>query len=204
MPTAFGQAIKPFEPTILPLRPASEFNPGEIIPPSARYLSDLSAIEAYLIAMDGAPPRWDSIVAPGGPGVEEALRKLNEKRDRVRKTRRLIKQRLAFIASGRLLSYDETQRGFPVSLIEEPLQTSWGKVTIKTYPHPLFLVAAPPEAALDNLRKRVEAGEVVEIRLIIVGRLRSMTYGMMENQPALRSVTPRIYSDEIHLFFASD
>src|SRR3990172_5479396 len=83
MTTAFSQPISPSEPAILTLRPAALFVPDQIIPKDVRYLPDTQAMEAYLVAMDGAPPPWEALAGPEGIGDEEGLAKLNARRDQV-------------------------------------------------------------------------------------------------------------------------
>ena len=202
--SAFSQPIEPSEPAILPLRPAAEFIPNQVIPSSVRYLSDGKAVESYLIAMDGAPPRWEAIAGPEGVGEEEALMKLNTKRDRVRKTRRLVKQRLAFLWSGKLLDYKEARGGFTLSIGPERFNTSWGEVFIRPDVMPLFLIAVPPADLKEDLQSRLKSGEAVEVHLLMQGRLKTIIYGFSHEHRGVGAVIPRIVVDDIQFFLVSD
>jgi hypothetical protein len=203
-PTAFGQGIPFSEPAVLPLRPASEFVPDRILPKEVRFLPDAQALESYLVAMDGAPPPWDTLAGPQGVGDEEALSKLNTKRDTVRSTRRLIKQRIAFLWSGKLYDYDEAHKGFVLSIGPETFNTAWGEVTFRAERFPPSLIALPPNDLAESLRRKVQAGETVPVRILMFGRLSSILYGFSHEHRGVGSVIPRVSLDEIQVFRLTD
>jgi hypothetical protein len=205
---AFSQTITLAEPAIHPLLPKEEFVLKQVIPPSARYLSDSSAIESYLIAMDGAPPRLDSLTTPEGVLIPDALVKLNKKRDRVRQTRRLIKQRLAFLWTRKLMEYNEEHEGFKLDVGPERYRTSWGEVFVRPERPPAFFIAVPSGPQKAELVSKVNAGVPVEVRILMLGQLKTIVYSF-SNEPGMTEdpipqLSVRINVDEIQYFLASD
>lgn len=79
--------------TILPAKIAS------ILPPDTHMLIERSAIEAFLVALEGAPPDWPTVYGHGhhDPGHDERLFNLNRERDTAREGNPVLNRRVAFV-----------------------------------------------------------------------------------------------------------
>jgi hypothetical protein len=206
--TVISQVMELSGPAIHPLLTEEEFVPKQVIPPSTRSLSDASAVESYLIAMDGAPPRLDSLTTSEGVLIPDALAKLNTKRDQVRQTRRLFKQRLAFLWTGKLLQYNEAYDGFKVEAGPERYRTNWGEVSVHPDRPPALFIAVPSDPQKEELISKVNAGVPVAVRVLMQGRSKTMVYRFSKKPGSVEEAVPqiaiRIDVDEIQYFLASD
>lgn len=116
---------------IAPLRVISEPTLHSIIENGVRPLVTAREQELYLQELDGSPPNWDQLHDEEGEEMGRRLFVFNRERDEVREGHALLTQRIAFVWSGFLRTYQPQHNGFSVAMGPELTQTEWGIVRFK-------------------------------------------------------------------------
>jgi hypothetical protein len=175
------------------------------LPGGARLLHDPVAIEKFLDAMDGSPPKWVDLHGPHGSHQDERLFALNRERDRRRVGREGLTQRITFLWQGALSTYLPDHDGFLVAIGPEMIPTKWGLVRFKAEGLPAELVAVPPPASRDHLLARVAQGENIAVVVAMTGRLvpeESILYDFAHADPGQGMVMPVVRVERIDYFLS--
>ena len=172
------------------------------VSPDTHVLIEASAIEAFLRRLDGEPPDWAALYGHGhhDPGYDERLFNLNRERDAKREGNDALHWRIAFLWSGELSGYDSESGGFSVALGPMFTPTSWGMVRFKY--DDLFgnLVAVPTSSQRENLFQRIERGELIQIEVVMMGRLiseESIIYDFSHEQEGMGVIMPVVRIEEM-------
>ncbi len=202
---------------VAPTTPASgEDSPGERLllfphrqdlqsnlPSGTHLLHDPIAIERFLDAVDGSPPKWVDLHGPHGPHQDERLFALNRERDRLRAGHEALTKRITFLWQGALSTYHPDRGGFLVAIGPEVIPTKWGLVRFKAETLPSELVAVPPPSSRDSLRARVAQGESIIVIVAMTGRLvpeESILYDFAHEDPGQGMVMPVVRVERIDYF----
>lgn len=173
-----------------------------ILPPDTQLLIDRSAIEAFLAALEGAPPDWVTVHGHGhqDPGHDERLFNLNRERDLAREGNPALNRRVAFVWSGELSRFDPETKGYAVSVGPEFNATSWGIVRFKPEDMPGNLRVRPNEALAGRISRRLAAHEKVEVLVVMTGALipsESIIYDFSHDQEGLGLIMPVVRVEQV-------
>lgn len=190
-----GRGIAPLQ--MLPAPPFTAVISNDIL-----FLDDAPSIETFLTGLDGQPPDWTAVYGSGhhDPGHDDRLFALNRERDAGRAGNPSLLRRIAFRWSGELSQFDPETRGFSVALGPVFTSTGWGQVRFKPDDLPGELKVIPPEGALEGLQRELSAGKVVELAVIIIGKLvpeESIVYDFSHDQEGLGLIMPFVRVEEI-------
>ncbi len=176
-----------------------------VLPPGTILLQDSDVIERFLEALDGSPPDWKAIYGPDGDGAMDRLFDVNRQRDRQRDGKPGLKQRVAFVWEGILSGYDRFTGGFRLAIGPKVIPTGWGHVRFKPSGLPSGLVAVPPPGLRERLRKKKAGGRVVDVDLLLTGRLipeESIIYDFAHEEPGQGMIMPVVQIEHVEYFLA--
>jgi hypothetical protein len=189
---------------LTPLRTIPLERLDSILPPGTHLLIERRAIEAFLAALDGAPPNWTVVYGHGhhDSGHDERLFNLNRERDAAREGSPALTQRVAFVWSGELSRFDPEAKGYPVSVGPEFNQTSWGIVRFKPEEAPGNLRVMPNEALAGRINQRLAAHEKVEVFVVMTGALspsESIIYDFSHEEEGRGLIMPVVRVERVDL-----
>ena len=188
---------------IAPLRVISEPTLHSIIENGVRPLVTAREQELYLQELDGSPPNWDQLHDEEGEEMGGRLFVFNRERDEVREGHALLTQRIAFVWSGFLRTYQPQHNGFSVAMGPELTPTEWGIVRFKPIGLPDEMVAVPSPDILPSLQAKLSAGETVEVGILFTGRLvpyESIMYGISHDGSEQGMVLPFVQIEGVEYF----
>jgi len=160
-------------------------------------------IEAFLTALDGAPPDWPSIYRTDGLGHDERLFALNRERDERRRPNERLDQRMTFFWPGEISGFDCTGEGFRIAIGPKSIPTRWGLVRFKPENLPGNLLAIPDAERRESLRSDIGHGKTVEVQVAMTGKLireESIIYDFAHEEPGRGMVMPVVWVEEIRYF----
>ena len=101
-----------------PLRPILPTKLASLLPSDTHVLIDRSAIEEFLVALEGAPPDWATVYGHGhhDPGYDERLFNLNRERDAAREGNPVLNWYVAFVWPGELSQFDPETKSYTVAV----------------------------------------------------------------------------------------
>lgn len=172
------------------------------LPKEVQFLDDALVIERFLESLDGQPPDWSILYGQGhhDPGLDDRLFQLNRERDRRRAGNPALTRRVAFRWSGELSRFDPHTGGFSVAVGPVVTATGWGQVRFKPDDLPGNLQAVPAADSLDRFQRELAAGHVVDISVIVIGRLipeESIIYDFSHEQDGLGLIMPVVRAEEL-------
>ena len=175
---------------------------SRILPADSHLLIDPPSIEQFLDALDGAPPDWAMVYGHGhhDPEHDERLFMLNRERDAKREGKEALQWTVAFLWSGELSRYEPTAGGFTIAMGPIFTSTRWGMVRFKAEDPPGTLVAIPGAGERDRLRRQIEAGQKVEIEIVMIGRLipeESLVYDFSHDEAGLGLIMPVVRIERV-------
>lgn len=178
-----------------------------ILPPDYRILIDPPSIEQFLDALDGSPPDWGMVYGHGhhDPDHDERLFALNRERDAKREGKEALQWTVVFLWSAELSRYDSTTGGFGMAIGPIFTPTKWGVVRFKAEEVPSNLVAIPDPGTRDVLRRRIEAGQKVDLEIAMVGRLNreeSIVYDFSHDEEGLGLIMPVVRIERVEFLLA--
>jgi hypothetical protein len=178
-----------------------------ILPAESHLLIDPLSIEQFLDALDGAPPDWAMVYGHGhhDPEHDERLFRLNRERDANRAGKEALKWTVAFRWSGELSRYESEVGGFTIAMGPIFTATRWGMVRFKAEDLPGNLVAIPGAGERDRLRRHIEAGQKIEIEIVMIGRLipeESLVYDFSHDEEGLGLIMPVVRIERIEYLLA--
>ncbi len=116
-----------------------------LLPVGTHVLIERNAIEAFLVALEGAPPDWATVYGQGhhDPGHDERLFNLNRERDAAREENPVLNWHVAFVWPGELSQFDPETKSYAVAVGPEFNSTGWGMVRFKPDEFPSNLRVKP-------------------------------------------------------------
>jgi len=157
--------------------------------------------------LDGAPPDWAKLLGKHGDRQDEGLFILNRERDRLRKGRPGLSQRITFLWEGLLSSYVPDQSGFLVAVGPEMIATKWGVVRFKPESLPAELLAVPtaPEVR-KSLGAKLARGENVRLVVAMTGYVvpdEALIYDFGHEVHDQGMIMPMVRVEQIDYFFTN-
>ncbi|MBU6431799.1 MAG: hypothetical protein KJS98_00630 [Nitrospirae bacterium] len=178
-----------------------------ILPPDSHLLIDPHSIEQFLVALDGTPPDWASVYGQGhhDPDHDERLFTLNRERDAKREGKQALHWTVVFLWSAELSRYDPMRGGFGMAIGPIFTPTKWGLVRFKPEEVPSNLVVIPDPSARDVLRRQLDAGQKIDIEIVMVGRLipeESIVYDFSHDKEGLGLIMPVVRIERVEYLLA--
>jgi hypothetical protein len=190
---------------VRPLRQYGDTDPTMLLPQNTVYLNQPEVIERYLAALDGQPPDWPHIYGSGDEAHMDRLFEVNRARDRRRKGRPALGQRVAFVWEGVASGEDSATGGLRLAVGPKVIPTQWGQVRFKPYGLPPGLVAVPPADLTARLKQRRAQRQPIDVDLILIGRLvpeESIIYDFAHEEKGQGMVMPVVQVERIEYFLA--
>jgi hypothetical protein len=174
------------------------------VPSDVHLMTERSAVEALLSALDDRPPDWATVYGRGhhDSGHDDRLFALNRERDARREGRPALSWPVAFLWSGTLSAYDAEAGGYPVALGPKFIRTSWGLVRFKPEEAPGNLVAVPDAGQRTRIQALMAKGGSVEIEVLMIGRLipnESLVYDFSHDEDGLGLIMPFVQVERVEL-----
>jgi hypothetical protein len=143
------------------------------LPPQTHLLLETASIERFLDELDGRPPDWADVYGGGhhDPSHDDRLFALNRERDARRQGNAVLSWIITFAWPGELSSYDADAGGFRVAVGPKLIPTRWGIVRFKPEEVPGNLVAVADAVLRENLQRRFERRQRLDIEVVMTGRL---------------------------------
>ena len=188
---------------IAPLTALSNTTIKADISPEIRTLLTSREQQDFLSRLEGSPPNWESLHNQPGEEHGKRLFSYNRTRDEARENHPLLKQRVAFLWSGILRTYQMDQQGFSVAMGPELTQTEWGIVRFKPVGLPHEMIAVPPSNLLAKLKAKVANQEQVEIDILFIGKLvpnESLMYAFSHDGNEEGMIMPFVQIDSVQYF----
>jgi hypothetical protein len=163
-------------------------------------LDDADPIEAFLTALDGAPPDWTVVYGMAGTGHDERLFALNRHRDELRRANERLDRRVTFFWPGQISGIDGDGDGFRIAVGPKIIPTRWGLVRFKPENLPGNLTAVPTREETERIRAGVAGGKTVDVQVAMTGKLvpeESIIYDFAHEEPGKGMVMPVVWIEEI-------
>ncbi len=178
-----------------------------ILPPDSHILIDPRSIEQFLSALDGNPPDWDVVYGRGhhDSGLDDRLFSLNRERDATRAGKKALQWMVVFLWSGELSHYRPTIGGFGLATGPTLTPTTWGVVRFKPEEVPSNLVVIPDSGTRDVLRRQLDAGQKIDIDIVMVGRLvpdESLVYDFSHDEAGVGVIMPVVRIERVEYLLA--
>lgn len=186
-----------------PLVAVSRQSLPDRLPRETQLLDAAAEIDAFLAALEGAPPDWTAIHGSDGRSHDERLFALNRQRDRLRQGKPALARLVTFLWPGELSSYDRTTGGFRLALGPKLIPTAWGLVRFKPEGLPGNLIAIPNPVLREAWRRKSGGKAKVEITVAITGRLveeESIVYDLSHEDMTAGVVLPVVRVERIEYF----
>jgi hypothetical protein len=190
---------------VRPLRTTPLTKLGSILPAGTHVLIGRSAIEAFLVALEGAPPDWATVYGHGhhDSGHDERLFNLNRERDAAREGNPVLNWHVAFVWSGELSQFDPETKGYAVAVGPDFIATSWGLVRFKSEELPSLRVR-PGERLASRIKRSLARQEKVQVLVVMAGVLipsESVIYDFSHDQEGVGLIMPVVRVEQVEVFF---
>jgi hypothetical protein len=190
---------------VRPLRTTPLTRLDSILPAGTHVLIERSAIEAFLVALEGAPPDWATVYGHGhhDPGHDERLFNLNRERDAARAGNPVLNWHVAFVWSGELSQFDPETKSYAVAVGPEFNATSWGLVRFKSEELPSLQVR-PEEKLANRIKRSLARREKVQVLVVMAGVLipsESVIYDFSHDQEGVGLIMPVVRVEQVEVFF---
>ena len=186
--------------TILPAKLAS-------IPPSDTHiLIERTTIEAFLTALEGAPPDWATVYGYGhrDPRHDERLFNLNRERDAAREGNPVLNRRVAFVWPGELSRFDPKTKSYAVAVGPELNSTGWGLVRFKPEEFPSNLRVRPDKEFAARISRSLAKREKVHVLVVMAGVLipsESIIYDFSHEEEGVGLIMPVVRVEQVEVLF---
>jgi hypothetical protein len=173
-----------------------------VLPGGTAIMIRPSAIEHFLVELDGQPPDWATLYGAGhhDPGVDDRLFALNRERDAKRAGRTALSRRIAFVWTGTLSRYDPAVGGFPVALGPNVIETKWGMVRFKPEEAPGNLSVVTDASDQLRFERLLSQGKPVEIDVVMTGTLipdESIVYDFSHEAEGVGLIMPFVRVEQV-------
>jgi hypothetical protein len=177
-----------------------------LLPPGIHVLIERSAIEAFLVALEGAPPDWATVYGQGhhDPGHDERLFSLNRERDVAREGNPALNWHMAFIWPGELSQFDPDTKSYTVAVGPEFNATGWGMVRFKPEEFPSNLRVKPNKKLAVLINRSLAKHEKVEVVVVMAGALiptESIIYDFSHEDEGVGLIMPVVRVEQVEVVF---
>ena len=186
---------------IATLQTSSTVTTRNIIPEDTRALLSPSEQEEYLSELENVPPTWKTLHTQPGEEQGERLFRFNRARDTAREGHPLLTQRIGFLWSGILRTFNSEHQGFTVAMGPELTHTSWGIMRFKPVGLPDEMIAVPRKNLLLKLKSKISQGEEIEVTILFFGKLvpnESIMYGFSHDGNEEGMIMPFVQIDQVN------
>lgn len=154
--------------------------------------------------MEGVPPDWATVYGHGhhDPGHDERLFNLNRERDAAREGSPMGTWRVGFVWTGELSHFDADSQSYSVAIGPELIATSWGVVRFKPEEVPSNLRVRPDKRLADQLNKRLQRHESVQMSVVMVGTLiptESIIYDFSHEEEGVGLIMPVVRVEQVEV-----
>jgi hypothetical protein len=175
-----------------------------LLPPGIHVLIERSAIEAFLVALEGAPPDWATVYGQGhhDPGHDERLFSLNRERDVAREGNPALNWHMAFIWPGELSQFDPDTKSYTVAVGPEFNATGWGMVRFKPEEFPSNLRVRPNKKLAVLINRSLAKHEKVEVVVVMAGALiptESIIYDFSHEEEGVGLIMPVVRVEQVEV-----
>jgi len=189
-----------------PLRMTSLAELTSILPSGTHVLIERSAIEAFLVTLEGRPPDWATIYGGGhrDPGHDERLFNLNRERDAAREGNPVLNRHVAFIWPGELSQFDPETQSYAVAVGPEYNSTRWGLVRFKPEEFPSNLRVRPDKNLAGQITRGVAKHEKISVFVVMVGILipsESVIYDFSHDEEGVGLIMPVVKVEQVEVLF---
>jgi hypothetical protein len=177
------------------------------LPENTRLLLETSAIERFLIELDGNPPDWAAVYGGGhhDPGHDAQLFALNRERDAKREGKPALSWIITFAWAGALSPYDDETGGFSVALGPKFMTTRWGIVRFKPEEVPGNLVVVAGAGQREVLQRAIEEQRRLDIEVVMTGQLipeESLVYDFSHEEEGRGLIMPVVRIQRVDFLLA--
>ena len=156
----------------------------------------------FLDELDGRPPDWADVYGGGhhDPSHDDRLFALNRERDARRQGNAVLSWIITFAWPGELSSYDADAGGFRVAVGPKLIPTRWGIVRFKPEEVPGNLVAVADAVLRENLQRRFERRQRLDIEVVMTGRLipdESLVYDFSHEEEGRGMIMPFVRVERV-------
>ena len=189
-----------------PLRTIPPAKLASILPSDTHALIDRSAIEAFLVALEGAPPDWATVYGQGhhDPGHDERLFNLNRERDAARERNPVLNWHVAFVWPGELSQFDPETKGYAVAVGPEFNSTRWGIVRFKPEEFPNNLRVRPDKKLAGRISRSLAKREKAHVLVVMAGVLipsESIIYDFSHEEERVGLIMPVVRVEQVEVLF---
>ena len=189
-----------------PLRTIPLTRLDSILPVGTHVLVERNAIEAFLVALEGAPPDWATVYGHGHHdlGHDERLFNLNRERDAVREGNSVLNWYVAFVWPGELSQFDPTTKSYAVAVGPEFNSTPWGMVRFKPEEFPSNLRVSPDKKLAGRISRSLAKHEKVEVLVVMAGVLipsESVIYDFSHDQEGVGLIMPVVRVAQVEVLW---
>jgi len=175
-----------------------------LLPPRTHVLIERSAIEAFLVALEGAPPDWATVYGHGhhDPGHDERLFNLNRERDVAREGNPALNWHVAFVWPGELSQFDPDTRSYAVAVGPAFNATGWGTVRFKPEEFPSNLRVRPDKKLAGRISRSLAQHEKVQVFVVMAGALiptESIIYDFSHEEEGVGLIMPVVRVEQVEV-----
>lgn len=186
------------------LRTISLSKLDSLLPPGTHVLIERSAIEAFLVALEGAPPDWATVYGQGhhDPGHDERLFNLNRDRDVAREGNPALNWHMAFVWSGELSKFDPDTKSYTVAIGPAFNAAGWGIVRFKPEEFPSNLRVRPNKKLTGLISRSLAKREKVEVVVVMAGVLiptESIIYDFSHEEEGVGLIMPVVRVEQVEV-----
>lgn len=189
-----------------PLRTIPPAKLASILPSDTHVLIERSAIEAFLAALEGAPPDWATVYGHGhhDPEHDERLFSLNRERDAAREGNPVLNWRVAFAWPGELSQFDPETTSYAVAVGPEFNSTRWGMVRFKPEEFPSNLRVRPDKNLAGRISRSLAEREKIHVVVVMAGVLipsESIIYDFSHEEDGVGLIMPVVRIEQVEVLF---
>lgn len=175
-----------------------------LLPVGTHVLIERNAIEAFLVALEGAPPDWATVYGHGHHdlGHDERLFNLNRERDAAREENPVLNWHVAFVWPGELSQFDPETRSYAVAVGPEFNSTGWGMVRFKPDEFPSNLRVKPGEKLAGRISRSLAQHEKVPVVVVMAGALipsESIIYDFSHEEEGVGLIMPVVRVEQVEV-----
>jgi hypothetical protein len=175
-----------------------------LLPPGTHVLIERNAIEAFLVALEGAPPDWATVYGHGhhDSGHDERLFNLNRERDAAREENPVLNWHVAFVWPGELSQFDPKTKSYAVAVGPEFNSTGWGMVRFKPDEFPSNLRVKPGKTLAGRISRSLAQHEKVHVVVVMAGVLipsESIIYDFSHEEEGVGLIMPVVRVEQVEV-----
>lgn len=175
-----------------------------LFPVGTHVLIERNAIEAFLVALEGAPPDWATVYGHGHHdlGHDERLFNLNRERDAAREENPVLNWHVAFVWPGELSQFDPDTKSYTVAIGPAFNSTGWGMVRFKPEEFPSNLRVRPNKKLAGLISRSLAKREKVEVVVVMAGALipsESIIYDFSHEEEGVGLIMPVVRVEQVEV-----